>query len=247
MDLRERFGEYQDSLQSAMDGRQASIWTALPCTIDVVNLSAATVAATPTTQATISARDGTTSVVTLPQLLDVPIVFPRGGGYTMTFPVKPGDECLVIFASRNIDSWWQSSGVQAPLTARMHDLSDGFALVGPWSKPKVISNISASTAQFRSDDQSVYVELNQAGGITKVHAPVQIVLDAPTVTMTGVGVIQNSFGGGTALSVAGNESVSGNVSVGGRAVVVGDVQAGPITLETHIHHSGSGVTGPPVL
>lgn len=47
-----------------------------------------------------------------PLILDAPIVFPRGGGVTLTFPVKEGDECLVVFADRCIDFWWQSGNVQ---------------------------------------------------------------------------------------------------------------------------------------
>ncbi|HDK0301007.1 TPA: translation initiation factor IF-2, partial [Escherichia coli] len=53
--------------------------------------------------------------VNLPLLVDVPVIFPRGGGCTLTFPVKEGDECLVIFADRCIDFWWQSGGIQEPV------------------------------------------------------------------------------------------------------------------------------------
>ncbi|MDR8345712.1 hypothetical protein FPK41_22485, partial [Acinetobacter baumannii] len=67
--------------------------------------------------------------VNLPLLVDVPVVFPRGGGCTLTFPVKPGDECLVIFADRCIDFWWQSGGIQEPVDERMHDFSDAFCIV----------------------------------------------------------------------------------------------------------------------
>ncbi|WP_274537266.1 Gp138 family membrane-puncturing spike protein, partial [Escherichia coli] len=42
--------------------------------------------------------NGINQSTTLPLLVDVPVVFPRGGGCTLTFPVKAGDECLVIFA-----------------------------------------------------------------------------------------------------------------------------------------------------
>lgn len=74
--------------------------------------------------------------VNLPLLVDVPVVFPRGGGCTLTFPVKHGDECLVIFADRCIDFWWQSGGIQEPVDERMHDLSDAFCIVGPQSQAK---------------------------------------------------------------------------------------------------------------
>lgn len=86
-----------------------------------------------------------------PPLVDVPVVFPRGGGCTLTFPVKEGDECLVIFSDRCIDFWWQSGGVQERVYTRCHDLSDAFAIVGPQSQAQKISGISARAVELRSD------------------------------------------------------------------------------------------------
>ena len=42
-------------------------------------------------------NDGVETWEDIPQLVDVPVVFPRAGGYILTMPIKPGDECLVIF------------------------------------------------------------------------------------------------------------------------------------------------------
>lgn len=109
--------------------------------------------------------------VSLPLLVDVPVVFPRGGGCTLTFPVKEGDECLVIFADRCIDFWWQSGGVQEPVDGRMHDLSDAFCIVGPQSQAKKISGISTSAVELRSDDGSVKLSLNPASGAINGTAP----------------------------------------------------------------------------
>ena len=50
----------------------------------------------------------------------------------------------------------------------MHDLSDGFAVVGFRSKPRVLSNVSTTAAQLRTDDGSTFVEINASG--CKVHA-----------------------------------------------------------------------------
>ncbi|WP_142478594.1 Gp138 family membrane-puncturing spike protein [Klebsiella oxytoca] len=109
--------------------------------------------------------------VNLPLLVDVPVVFPRGGGCTLTFPVKEGDECLVIFADRCIDFWWQSGGIQEPVDGRMHDLSDAFCIVGPQSQAKKISGISASAVELRSDDGSAKLSLNPASGAISGTAP----------------------------------------------------------------------------
>lgn len=106
--------------------------------------------------------NGINQSTTLPLLVDVPVVFPRGGGCTLTFPVKAGDECLVVFADRCIDFWWQNGGVQEPVDDRMHDLSDAFCIVGPQSQAQKISGISTSAAQLRTDDGAAFVEVAQA-------------------------------------------------------------------------------------
>ena len=61
-----------------------------------------------------------------PILLDVPVFF--WGNYTFT--PQEGDGCLVVFADCCIDAWMQSGGVNSPMCARIHDMSDGFAFVG---------------------------------------------------------------------------------------------------------------------
>ena len=133
-------------------------------------------------------NDGNTSTQDYPLLVDVPVIFPRGGGCTLTFPVSAGDECLVIFADRCIDFWWQSGGIQEPVDGRMHDLSDAFCIVGPQSQAKKIGGISTTSAQLRTDDGSAIIEL-AAGGAVTITSP-QITINGPLqvngeITSTG--------------------------------------------------------------
>lgn len=116
-------------------------------------------------------NDGNKSTKDYPLLVDVPVVFPRGGGCTLTFPVEAGDECLVIFADRCIDFWWQSGGIQEPVDERMHDLSDAFCIVGPQSQAKKIGGISTSAVELRSDDGETKLSLNPASGAINGTAP----------------------------------------------------------------------------
>lgn len=85
-------------------------------------------------------EDGTT-IVDYPQLFDCPVVSMQGGGGALTFPVIPGDECLILFSDSNIDAWYQNGSAQSalPLDGRRHDLSDGIAIVGLNSQANAIS------------------------------------------------------------------------------------------------------------
>lgn len=164
MDWRERADDRNEAIREAGRARDASLWTALPGVIVSFNAALQTCVVQPTIQATQTAPNGSKALVTLPLLLDVPVVFPGGGGLTLTFPVSAGDECLVTFAARCIDGWWYSGGVQAPLHPRMHNLSDGFAHVGVRSRPRALSGVSTTSAQLRSDDGALSIDLNPATG-----------------------------------------------------------------------------------
>lgn len=174
MDNRERFAGEQVALDSAITDLQTRLWTALPGEVESYDPDANTVEVQPTVQGLVTNSNNETEPVDLPILPDVPVFFPRGGGVTLTFPVQKGDECLVVFSSRCIDGWWQNSGSQLAPEFRMHDLSDGFAFIGPMSQPKRISGISTSTAQMRTDDGQAYVELDPANHNINLNTPANV-------------------------------------------------------------------------
>jgi len=163
MDRRERNSSTSEALLAAFQGLKAEIWTALPGIVQSFDPAKMTVVVQPTIQALWRDPLGVQTWQTMPLCLDVPVIFPSGGGCTITFPITSGDECLLIFASRCIDAWWQSGGVGVQAELRMHDLSDGFCLPGPRSQPRVLSGVSTSAVQIRSDDGSAFIEI-EAGG-----------------------------------------------------------------------------------
>ncbi|WP_289142457.1 Gp138 family membrane-puncturing spike protein [uncultured Brevibacillus sp.] len=111
-------------------------------------------------------------------LLDVPVMFPRGGGYVLTFPVKKGDECLVVFSDMCIDAWFSLGDIQNQIEKRRHDLSDGIALLGLWSQPKKLDEFSREHVELRNDDRSDFIRIK----------PGVIDLVAPTIRVNGVNI-----------------------------------------------------------
>ena len=162
-DRRELLNDPEEALRAALAGFQAGLWTALPGIIQSFNAAAQTVSVQPALKAKLRRPDGGVVSVTLPLLVDVPVVFTGGGGFTLTFPIAAGDEALVVFADRCIDAWWQSGGVQEPVEPRMHDLSDGFALVGVRSQARALPAVSIENVQLRSDTGEDYVEIRPDG------------------------------------------------------------------------------------
>ena len=189
MDPRERFESITNTLIAAQQGWQSELWTALPAFVVSYNMDAGTIVAQPTVSLKYVNALNQTLTINLPPLPDVPVCFPHGGGFSLTFPIQLGDECLIIFASRCIDGWWAYSGIQQQVEPRMHDLSDGFAIMGPRSKPKAISQsgLSDSAVQLRKDDGSSYIQIDTSGDIT-------IVAPLMNVNITGAANITSEAG-----------------------------------------------------
>jgi phage baseplate assembly protein gpV len=242
----EYLNDFKESLDGVLNGRQSLIWTALPAIIQSFDASALTCTAQPAIQAQVRAQDGSTSWVALPLLVDVPVCFPRGGGCTLTFPVAAGDEALIVFSSRCIDAWWQSGGVQVQAELRMHDLSDGFAILGPFSQATKISGWSSNSVQLRSNDASTYIDLNPTAQKVKIVAPGGFQVVAPTSDFSGAVTIRGlltwlagmagSTASGVAATITGVINFIGSVTSNGKAID-----------STHTHHeNGAGSnTNPP--
>jgi Phage protein Gp138 N-terminal domain len=227
----ERINDFEESLRLALKGFAANLWTAVPGIVKSYTPSgntAGTCTVQPSVQAVVTAQDGTQSAVTLPVLIAVPVVYMGGGSMVTTYPIQDGDEALVVFSSRCIDAWWQSGGVQPQAELRMHDLNDGFAIIGPRSLARAIPNVSTTTAQFRSLDGTTYFEV-ATGGVANVVAPNGVNIKGP-------------------VSIDGAVTITGNVGVTGTVTATEEGTFNSIEVSQHMHTgvtTGGGTSGPP--
>ena len=72
-------------------------------------------------------------VIDYPLLTGVPVWFPQTAGQkaTIAFPIKKGDECLVVVSERSIDYWMQGKETSTDL---MFDLTEALCIPGLFSK-----------------------------------------------------------------------------------------------------------------
>lgn len=101
-------------------------------------------------------------------LQDLPVIFPSAGGWSVTFPIAAGDECLVIFADVDFDSWFESgynpNGGNTPQNPSLkHSFSNGCAIFGVRSLPNALADWSTSSMQVRNEDGSVVIDLSADG------------------------------------------------------------------------------------
>lgn len=164
----------------------------------------------------------------IPILQDIPIVVPRAGKFSLTLPIQAGDEVLVIFADMCIDSWWQSGGTSNhQMDIRRHDLSDGFAILAPWSQPRLLENYSTTSVQLRSEDGTVVVDV----------ADNQITLTAPNVQVNA---------SNTATIQAEQVNITGSTGVSITGAGQTKIENHPFLTHDHTGGTISGNTGPVV-
>lgn len=132
-------------------------------------------------------------------IIKVPVILPRGGGWAWTLPLKKGDEGLLVFCDTCFDFWWvngqnnapkaanvtAASGSQVQNEVRRHHVHDCGFLPGMTSQPNVLPNYSTTSAQLRSVDGTVVIDLATAG----------VTVTAPTIQLTAPSVHANANAG----------------------------------------------------
>lgn len=187
----------------------------------------------------------------IPILQDVPICLPRGGGYSVTLPIQPGDECLLIFGDQEIDVWWQAGCPIGgsdntyqpvnPITQRRHDLSDAFFIPGPWNQTRLIPAYSPTNLEVRNDAGTVKVSL----GINTVT------VTSPTVNVNCTDATVQATNAAVHSTTSMHLTCDGELSITGAPVNIVST-AGQTSLDgtawgTHVHTgvtTGGSDTGP---
>ena len=180
----EREDVREASYRELITAARMDLHTAMPGIIQSFDAARMTCTIQPAIRGAIIAPNGRAEAADLPLLVDCPVVFPGGGGYILTYPLKAGDEALIVIAERCIDAWWQSGGVQAAAEYRLQDLSDGFVIPGPRSQPHVVAGgVGMTGAELRTDSGTTVLRLK--GNQVELVAPGGVTFDTPTLTLTG--------------------------------------------------------------
>ena len=84
-----------------------------------------------------------------PLLINCPVIFLRGGVAKLTFPVVQGDECIIFFNDRDMDTWLDTGiKINPPNSERIHSLTDAIALVGISSKANPLEDFNTLIASL---------------------------------------------------------------------------------------------------
>ena len=250
MDLRNADREIQT--REMVERALMRLNTAIPGYIQSFDSAKQTVKATPAIKMR-TMIDGNEAFVTLPEILEVPLIYPMAStaGFAFTLPVRAGDPCLLFFSQRAIDNWHDRGGIQPPdvtgAGSRHHDLTDAFALLAPVPIPYVLSSWEGNGIELRNraknsrltlrDDE---IEIQCTDSIVVINADGTITIDSTaSVTVT---TPQTTING--AVTINGTELVTGTIeSETSVADPNGTMQEMRNLYNTHTHPAG-GVPSP---
>lgn len=145
-----RSPELIEVLRTALDQASGELFVALPGKVVSYSPSKQTADIKPLLKKGLVFDDGSEEAEALPILPEVPVVFPRGGGYFLSFPLEIGDNVLLVFCDRSIDSYSQSSGAVDidPVDLRTHDIADAVAIPGFFPSPRTLRDQIGRSAAF---------------------------------------------------------------------------------------------------
>lgn len=117
-------------LRRALESAMRRMNTAEPGVVEAYNPTTCTVDVQPLVMRVRVDEGGERIAEKAPVVTDVPAYFVGGGGMRLTFPIKKGDQCLLIASSQPLDQWHSTGTLVDPKTTRHHHISDSIALVG---------------------------------------------------------------------------------------------------------------------
>lgn len=89
--------------------------------------------------------------VNYPILEEINVVYPRGNKAGLSFPLKNGDGCLVVFAERNLDFWKDQGAGGVPKDFRKFDLNDAIVVPGLFPTLEPMEPSQQEATELRGD------------------------------------------------------------------------------------------------
>ena len=155
-----------------------------------------------------------------------------------------GDEGLIVFSQRCIDSWADQGGVAPNPIMHFHDANDACFIPGIRSQKNKLSDFQNDGV--RITDGSNYVWLKNSGAID-ANSSSEINITAPTVNITGnINHMGNNTQSGN-LDVTG--AISATVSLTTPLITASSIIVNGVEMDGHTHPyawtdgGGSGNTG----
>jgi hypothetical protein len=126
------------------------------------------------------------SIISQAPILDVPIIFPSGGGYCVLMPLKAGDTILLLFSQRGIAAFKQNFTETSP-DDNLFEKSDAIGIAG--FGDLTVSPVDSEGINIQDSEGLNYITLGSEK--MKLNHAAKIQLEAPSVEITAGTILVN--------------------------------------------------------
>lgn len=200
----------------AMDYRLTDVHTAIPAKVTAYYASTQTVDAQPVVKSRLVDPKGNSLVRDYPPLPNIPVAFPRAGGYFLSLPIAVGDTVLVVFCEQSLDLWRETGTITTPAANVRHGLGGAIAIPGIAPKTSPLADASGSTMRLGND----------GGPVLEIDATY---IKAGTGASQFVAMANKVLSAINALETAFNAHVHPGVLAGGQTTLVTTTLVTPTT------------------
>lgn len=121
----------------AIQSYLGDVFTAIVGRVETYDAARQTADLTPMVRRPLPTEDEDVTYEELPIIPNVPVLFPRGGGFSITWPIVPGNFLQLIVESLSISQWRRSGEISDSGDIRQNHLGSCVAIagLGPNSDP----------------------------------------------------------------------------------------------------------------
>lgn len=148
-------------LRSQSNASLAGVHTAMPAKVVKYDAATQTIDALPVVKVPYIDEDGEQAYDELPVIPNVPVQFPRGGGYMITVPLAAGDFVWLMFCETDMSVWRTTGQVSEPADLRRH--GPGYPVAIPGAVPDTVvttdATITGTDVVIGKDGQEAQVRI----------------------------------------------------------------------------------------
>lgn len=144
-------------LRRAIESRLGDLYTAGVGEIQAYYPDTQTADIAPVVRRPLPTEDDVIVYEDLPILPNVPVLFPRGGAYSITWPLVKGDFCDLLIQTYSFAQWRQSGETSDAGDIRPHHLGNAIAIPGLAPNANPIDPAQASAAAIIIEGPAIWL------------------------------------------------------------------------------------------
>lgn len=196
----------REALDRVLKAGRRSLHTAFPAKVLAYDAAAQTVDVEPQLMRELEDDEGALGYEALPTLYDVPVQWPRAGGFVLTMPIAVGDFVEILCAEQSTLVWRDKGEVSEPGLSMPHGLNGCIAKPGWYPDAGRLADVSTTDLMIGKADGSASIRIKADGTVVlggeqgaqlvalanKVDALFKALLSAVPVTQDGGAALQTA-------------------------------------------------------